>query len=136
MGRHQRGITGFLCDVFGQLQQDRTGPFLFGNPERLSHQRGNGIPINNLPRHFADGTKQAHHIDDLKLSLFRFLDRLLTGNHQQRKPAKVRVRRRRCEISGAWAEGGHTHARPPGQTAVGGCHERRTLLVAGEDQTD
>ena len=134
--RNDRGVCQFCRDVLGQLQQHSARSFLFGDPERLANDRRDGVGIDDLLGNLADRTEQLDHIDDLKLALLGLLDRLLSGDHDQREGPQMGVSRGRCEIRRPWPQGCHADAGPTGQAAIGGGHEAGTLFMARQDQPD
>ncbi|MNH22992.1 hypothetical protein D3C79_828700 [compost metagenome] len=83
-----------------------------------------------------DGVHHAAHVDDLEAALLGLLDRLLTGDHHHRHAAQIGVRTGGDQVGRARAEGRQADASLAGQAAVGGGHEARRLLVAGEHQLD
>ncbi|MNZ93940.1 hypothetical protein D3C78_1130330 [compost metagenome] len=83
-----------------------------------------------------DGVHHAAHIDDLEAALLGLLDRLLAGNHHHRHAAQVGVRTGGYQVGRARAQGRQADAGLAGQAAIGGCHEARRLLVAGQYQLD
>jgi hypothetical protein len=130
------GIARLFSDVLRQLEQYGTGPLFFGHAKGLAHRGRDRIAVYNLFRHLADPLEQADNVDDLELTLFGFLDRLLARNHDQRHSAQLRVGRRRGEIRSAGAERGHANTGLAGQAAVCGCHKAGTLFMARQDQLD
>jgi hypothetical protein len=71
-----------------------------------------------------------------KAPLLGFLDWLLARYHQDRHAAELRVGGGGHEVGGARPKRCHAHAGLAGVAAVGGGHEARALLMAGQDQLD
>ena len=91
--------------------------------------------MHDLLRKLGGRFHEPDHVDDLELALFGFLDRLLSGDHDQREAAELRVGGRGHEVGGAGAERRHADAGASGQPPVCRGHEPGTLLVAVKDDT-
>jgi hypothetical protein len=77
---------------------------------------------------------RGHHVDDLKARLLAALNRLLTSDQNYRHRAQVRIRRPCREVQRTGAQSADAYARVAGEPAMAGGHERRGLLMAGDDQ--
>ncbi len=132
--RHALDLIG--RDIFGQLQQHRARALFLGDTERLADDGRDGARRHDLPRLLGQRLHRADDVDDLEARLLAGDDALLPGDHDDRPCAKQRIRGAGGEIQRAGAERGQAHARLAGQAAIGGRHEHRRLLVAGDDQLD
>ena len=97
---------------------------------------GNGVRADDLPRHLGQRRHAGDDVDDLEARLLAGHDPLLAGDHDHRHGAELGVGGAGREIERAGAERRDANARLAGQPAVGRRHERRRLLVAGQDQLD
>ncbi|MCY1284104.1 hypothetical protein D9M70_329980 [compost metagenome] len=132
-----RQAVGLLGgDVLGQFQVHGAGLLLLGEAEGLTHPRGDIVGRGQLVGVLGQRLHHADHVEDLETPLLGLLDRLLAGDHQHRHAAEIGVGAGGDQVGGAGAEGRKAHAGLAGQAAVGGGHEARRLLVAGEHQPD
>ena len=136
--RHEPHRLGelFPGDILRQLQMDRPGPLLLGDPERLAHDGRDRGGADDLARHLGERLHRRDHVDDLEPRLARGHDGLLAGDHDHRHGAEMGIGRAGREVQGPRSEGGDAHAGTPGEPPVRRRHEGRRLLVAGQDELD
>ena len=135
--RHDRDVLGFFAgDVLGQFQQHRARPLFHGDAEGVAHEGRNAAGADDLARQLGQRLEGADHVDDLEPGLPAAHDPLLPGDHDHRHGAEQRIGRAGRQVQRAGTERGDADARLAGQPPVGRGHERRALLVAGQDQLD
>ena len=132
--RHVARILG--RHVFGQFEVHRARSFFDRRAKRFAHQRGNARGADDLLRMLGQRPHRRDDVDDLKLGLPALTDRLLPGNEHQRHAAQIGVGRTRGQVQRAGPEGAERDTWLPGQAPVGRRHERRRLLMPGDDQID
>ena len=135
-GCDQRCVDALGGDVLRQLEVHRPGLLLHGDPAGFADPGRDIVAGDDLLRVLGQGPHHVDHVDDLKLSLLARLDRLLAADHQHRHPAQLGVGSGGDQIGGPGPESRQADTGPSGQAAVGGGHEPRGLLVAGQDQPD
>jgi hypothetical protein len=135
-GRQHPGIGVVARDVFRQLQMRRPGTFLLGLAERFAHPRRHRVGRDDLPRVLGQRPHHVDHVDDLEMPLLARLDRLLSGDHQHRHGAQLRVGGRGDQVGRPRTQRTQADASLAGQPAVGRCHEASGLFVACQDQAD
>ena len=123
-------------DVLRQFEMNRARPLLLRHPERLAHQRGNGRRTDDLASHLGQRRHGGDDVHDLKARLLAAQDSLLAGDHHHRHRAEQRVGCAGRQIERAGAERGEADTGLAGQAPMGGRHERRRLLMAGQHQLD
>ncbi|OTP79316.1 hypothetical protein PAMC26577_01995 [Caballeronia sordidicola] len=138
MRRNKRHVVAYFLGghVFGQLEVDRTGPLFRGEAERFAHHARDAAPADYLPRRLRQRLHGCDYVDYLKARLVRCHDGLLPGDKHHRHGAEMGVGCTCDQIQRAGTEGCHADTRPSRQAAVGGRHECRRLLMAGDDQLD
>ena len=97
---------------------------------------GNAGGADDLARQLGQRLHRRDDVDDLEARLPAAHDRLLAGDHHHRHGAEMGIGRAGREVQRARTERRDAHARLAGEPAVGRRHERRGLLVAGQDQLD
>ena len=127
-------VDPLSCDVLGKLQMRGARPFLLGHAKCLSDTRRDVCTADELLRVLRQRPHHVDDIDDLELPLLAGLDRLLSGEHQHRHAAELRIGGGGDEIRRTRAERRQTDAGASGQPAVGRGHESCGLLVPRQDE--
>ena len=134
MRRNDVGLGLVGRDILGEFEMDRAGPLLLRNPEGVTNQGRNALRGDDLRRHLGEGPHGRDNVDDLETRLAAAPDRLLSGDHDHRHRAQMRVGRGRRQVERAGTQRGQADAGAPGETAVGGGHEAGGLLVPRQHQ--
>lgn len=129
-----RGFVG--RDILGQFEMHGARPLLLRDPEGVANQGRNTLRGDDLRRHLGERPHGRDDVDDLEAGLAAAADRLLSGDHDHRHRAEMRVGRSRRQIERTGTERRQADARAPGETPVGGCHEAGSLFVPRQHQLD
>ena len=136
-----RGIGAGICDfddigqhVFGQGNDNRTGPARGGDAEGAGHIFGHAGCIINLGRPFGDGAKHGAVVDLLKGLPVGGVTGDLAHEQDHRRAVLLRDMHADGGMAGTGAAGDHADAGGAMQLAVGFGHICGTCLVAGVDQ--
>lgn len=126
----------FPGDIFCKLEMDRSRPLHLSNPEGIPYGTGNPARIHDRHRGFGDRLHHGDDIDDLEMSLFTLLYRLLPGDHDDRHPSKLGIGDAGDHIRGSRPESGKGDSRGSGESSIGRRHEYGGLLVSRQDELD
>ncbi|OTP68736.1 hypothetical protein PAMC26577_32475 [Caballeronia sordidicola] len=138
MQRNKAHVIAYLlgCHVFGQLEMDRTGPLVRGEPERFAHHARDAAPADYLPGCLRQRLHGCDNVDYLKACLVGCHDGFLPGDEHHRHGAEMGVGCTGDQIQRTGTECRHADARPSRQAPVSGRHEGCRLLMAGDDKLD
>ena len=112
------------------------GPLRLGELEGVPENRRNGPGVDDGDRVLGDRLHHADDVDELEPRLPVLPDRLLSRDGDERRADQLRVRDAGHEVRGPRPERGEADPGLSGEPSVGGCHERRRLFVARDDQLD
>ena len=114
----------------------RTRPLLLRDPEGVADQSRNTLRGDDLRRQLGERSHGRDDVDDLETRLTAAPDRLLSGDHDHRHRAQMRVGRSRRQIERTGTQRRQADARASGETPVGGRHEAGSLLVPRQHELD
>ena len=136
MQRNDVGLGFVGRDILGQFEMHRARPLLLRDAEGVTNQGRNALRGDDLRRHLGQRPHGRDDVDDLESRLAAAPDRLLSGDHDHRHRAQMRVGRSRRQIERAGTQRRQADAGAPGETAVGGRHEAGGLFVPRQHQLD
>ena len=128
--RQRRADDRRAHDVLGQLEMRGARLLRGGDAERLAHGLGHHARVVDARVPLGHGAQHVDRVDELVRRLFVHAGQAgLAGDGDQWGVVQVGVADAGGEVARARAEGRQTHARAPGEAAVGVGHEGRSLLV-------
>jgi len=135
LGRSYR-LTGGLHphDILWHLKHHRPRPFPGGQGEGPAYRCRHIPRTAHVHRPLGDGTEQCKQVQDLLLRRVPAGRPRLRHQGHQRQVAEMGVSDAGRKVRGPRPERAHAYARPPGEPAHRGGHERGGLLMPGEDE--
>jgi len=134
--RRQVVVRFVGIDVLGDSEINGGGAFGLGQLERLADHLGYRPRRRDAVRPAGDGGKHRYQVDVLVRLLVLAVLADLSRDCHQRGAVGGGVGDAQLHVDGARTQRRRCHGGAPGDTAVHLGHERRTLLVAGEDIAD
>ncbi len=132
----KRGIARALADIFGNVDENRTGASRGSDMERLSGYPGNVIASADQVAVLDHRIGDAGDIGFLKSVLAEHIGYALAGDHHHGDRVHMRGEQPGDGVRGPRARCDKNDTRAPCGPRVAICHMRRALLVSSQDQLD